>query len=294
MPRRFATSTGLLRPALACILALWLAAGCAGPAKKKPVPTAASALVCIQPDAYPKFIDDMHYDGLAHGISKSLAYLARVPSERRFTFGPDTYTAAHLIRSLRCFEGYARSAPSAADLGRWIADNFRVYRATGAPDTGKVLFTGYYEPLLKGSRVKSGPYRFPVYARPDDLLSVDLSRFSDRFGKQVLYGRVSGDALVPYYDRQQIDNADVLAGKARCLAWLKDPVDRFFLHIQGSGKIFLDNGIIIQKQDIIAVVLFCIVNPGIITASDAQIVGKRQINNLFFIFVRNLLPGSIC
>ncbi|RUA00871.1 MAG: murein transglycosylase [Deltaproteobacteria bacterium] len=209
---------------------------------KPPPPTAETALVPVQADDFPVLNDDLNYDGLAAAVSQSLVYLARVSPDRRFQYGPDTYTAAHVIRSLNVFLEKIREKPSAAALTVLLRTKYRIYRSLGKNESGEVLFTGYYEPILRGSRVRQGRYQYPVYGRPKDLITVDLGRFKDKYQGERLVGRVTGGALIPYYDRQQIDEKDALKGKAPVLAWVDDPVALFFLHIQGSGKIYLDNG----------------------------------------------------
>lgn len=103
------------------------------------------------------------------------------------------------------------------------------------------LFTGYYSPLLEGSLKRSAKYSIPLYATPDDLISVDLTPFApDLKGKRII-GRVAHKTLVPYYTRHAIDNG-AIKQSARVLLWLKDPIDRIFLEIQGSGMVKLDDG----------------------------------------------------
>ena len=215
--------------------------GCAVPEKRpeKPPPT---ALERMEQNEVPDFFDDMCFDGLAYGISKSIAYLKRVPADRAFDFAGDTYSATHMIRSLERFARFIETGPSTGQLRRFIAGNYRTYRSVGSGPDGRVLFTGYYEPVLRGYREKKGAYRFPIYARPEDHIELDLSRFSKRFKGESITGRIEGNRFVPYYDREEIDQKGLLAGKARVLAWLADPVDLFFLHIQGSGKVFLEDG----------------------------------------------------
>ena len=103
------------------------------------------------------------------------------------------------------------------------------------------LFTGYYEPTLHGSRVEGGAFTVPLYLRPPELVSVDLGRFrADLKGKRIA-GKVEDGALVPYFDRKAIDEG-ALAGRDLELVWVDDPVDAFFLEIQGSGRIVLTDG----------------------------------------------------
>jgi len=102
-------------------------------------------------------------------------------------------------------------------------------------DTG--LVTGYYEPIVDGSRVPSAEHRFPIFGVPDDLIVVDLPET-----RQLrLRGRLEGRRLVPYYSRAEIDARGEALG-APVLAWSGDPVELFFLQIQGSGQVRLENG----------------------------------------------------
>ena len=103
------------------------------------------------------------------------------------------------------------------------------------------LFTGYYEPLLEGSRTPGGRHSVPLLARPDDLVMVELGRFREGLRGERVAGRVEGGALVPYPDRAAIARG-ALGERARPIVWLADPVDAFFLHIQGSGRVALAEG----------------------------------------------------
>jgi membrane-bound lytic murein transglycosylase A len=205
-------------------------------------PTRDKVMQRISAWSYPKFSDDMLFDGLEHGISQSLVYLSKVPADRQFVFGKDRYTAQHMIRSLEYFLAYIQTRPSSEDLDKFIRSKYIVYRSVGRNADDEVLYTGYYEPYLRGSLTPSGQYRFPIYARPSDLLTVDLSLFSEKYAGQRIIGRRAGQTVVPYYDRDEIDSEGVLDGKAEVLAWVDDPVDVFFVQIQGSGKVYLDNG----------------------------------------------------
>ena len=106
-------------------------------------------------------------------------------------------------------------------------------------DTG--LVTGYYIPNLNGSRQRSDRYRYPLYALPDDLLIVDLRSVYPDLANYRLRGRLVGRKVVPYYSRAELDSDPApLAGKE--LFWIDDPVELFFMHIQGSGRVLLDDG----------------------------------------------------
>src|SRR5262249_7337792 len=119
---------------------------------------------------------------------------------------------------------------------------FQVLNADG---TEEGLITGYYEPLLRGSRKPGARYRFPVFGVPDDLLVIDLAELYPELKGMRLRGRVEGRRVVPYFDRAQIEQGRAgVSGKE--IAWVDDPVDLFFLQIQGSRRIALDSGVTIR------------------------------------------------
>jgi membrane-bound lytic murein transglycosylase A len=224
------------------VLALFLALGLGACAAVSPTPEPRPALVRLAPGSYPAFSDDLHYDGILHAIDRSLEYLRRLPPDRRFRFGEDEYDREHLVRSLEAFAAFVRGQPDTKALNDYLRSHFRAYAAGGRPPDGEVLFTGYYEPLLKGREAPDSRFRWPVYARPDDLVTANLGDFSQRYEGERIVGRVSGGRFEPYFERSAIDGRGALSGRADVLAWVDDPVDLFFLHIQGSGKIFLPSG----------------------------------------------------
>ena len=123
--------------------------------------------------------------------------------------------------------------------------HFLPYRVANADRSVQGLVTGYYEPLLRGSRRKEGPYRYPLYAAPEDLLIVDLAEIKPELKHLRLRGRLEGRRVVPYYPRAEIERGlPALAGKE--LLWVDDPVDLFYLQIQGSGRVRLDTGELVR------------------------------------------------
>jgi membrane-bound lytic murein transglycosylase A len=109
--------------------------------------------------------------------------------------------------------------------------------AAGRVQTGR--FTGYYEPEIKGSRTQHGAYQVPIYAKPDDLVQVDLGAFRPALQGERIAGRLEGAKLVPYPSR-----ADIAAHglNAKILFYTDEPVELFFLHIQGSGRVTFEDG----------------------------------------------------
>lgn len=134
-----------------------------------------------------------------------------------------------------------RTSPSRADARTLFESRFKVYRVANADGSVEGLMTGYYEPILRGSRKRAGPFRHPLHATPDDLVSVDLVSAVPEAAGLRLRGRVEGRKVIPYYTRAEIEQGRAkLAGKE--LLWIDDPVELFFLHVQGSGRVRLDNG----------------------------------------------------
>jgi len=103
------------------------------------------------------------------------------------------------------------------------------------------LFTGYYEPELQGRWRPAGAFQVPIYSRPKDIVSVDLGDFRRELDGTHLAGRLEGEKLVPYYSRAEI-NAGALKGQELEIMWVSDPVEAFFLHIQGSGRVRFADG----------------------------------------------------
>lgn len=123
----------------------------------------------------------------------------------------------------------------------FFESNFTPYKVQQADGTSAGLMTGYYVPDLKGSRYASSEYPYPLYQRPDNLLTIDLSEVYPDLSDYRLRGRLDGHRVIPFWNRGEIDSFErPLRGQE--LFWVADPVDLFFLHIQGSGRILLDNG----------------------------------------------------
>jgi membrane-bound lytic murein transglycosylase A len=232
--RVFTVNSRLVRLA-ACliVLAAWLG-GCAAPQKR--------SLQTLSAAKYPDFKDDIQYDGLEHSIRQSIAYLQRVPPNREFRFEDDRYSAEHMLRSLETFLAYVQTRPSQRDLNRYIRDNYQVYRSVGSGPDRDVLFTGYYEPFLTARKHPDNRYNVPILGRPDDLVTIDLAAFSTKYAGEKLTGRLVDRTVIPYFERKDIEGEGALGAKAPVLAWLEDPVDLFFLQIQGSGRVYLDTG----------------------------------------------------
>ena len=139
----------------------------------------------------------------------------------------------------------AEQLPATASVREFFESGFLPYRVANADGSVEGMVTGYYEPLLRGSRRKEGAYRYPLYAAPADLLIVDLSEVNPELKHLRLRGRLEGRRVVPYYPRADIERGlPGLTGKE--LLWVDDPVDLFFLQIQGSGRVRLASGELVR------------------------------------------------
>ena len=138
-----------------------------------------------------------------------------------------------------CADAAALTTPDDAAVRAFLETRFQPWQATMDDGSEDGLVTGYYEPLLKGDRARTERARHPLYAAPADLVTVDLASVYPELKNLRLRGKLVGNKLVPYSARRDIE-AQGLAGKS--IAWAEDPVDLFFLQIQGSGRIELPDG----------------------------------------------------
>ena len=121
------------------------------------------------------------------------------------------------------------------DARQFFEQNFTPFAISG-----DALFTGYYEPEIRGSRTRQGAFQTAVYGLPADLVRADLGLFNSKFAAEHISGRVDGQRLLPYADRAEIDAKGVPA--APVLFYTDDAIALFFLQIQGSGRVVFDDG----------------------------------------------------
>ena len=135
--------------------------------------------------------------------------------------------------------------PGASAVRSFFESRFTPWRVSNPDGTKEGLITGYYEPLITGSRHKGGAYAWPVLGVPDDLLSIDLGEVLPDLKGQRLRGRLVGRKVVPYYSRAELARmADRFAAKA--ILYADDAVELFFLQVQGSGRVKLPDGNIVR------------------------------------------------
>jgi len=204
--------------------------------------------------------------------------------------------------------------PDSDSVRAYFRQNFSVYKTTNVDGAESGLITGYYQPILKGSRTKSAKYPFPLYTTPPDLITVELDGLFPELKYKRVRGRVVGNKLVPYFNRAEIetDNSPI---KGRELVYIDNIVDVFFLQIQGSGVVQFENGEQVmvgyadQNGHTYNSVGRLLIERGELTSANASMAGIKNWvknnplrfrellnNNPSFVFFRELpsgLPGPI-
>jgi membrane-bound lytic murein transglycosylase A len=140
-----------------------------------------------------------------------------------------------------CSAAKALNKPNKQAVQSYFQQYFNVFSANNQDGTDTGMMTGYYEPLLKGSRTKSSQYSYPIYRQPSDMIIVELSELYPELKNKRVRGKLAGNKLLPYYSRAEIESSpSPLAGTE--LVWINDIIDVFFLQVQGSGLVQFENG----------------------------------------------------
>ena len=185
------------------------------------------------------------------------------PAPERALYSPTTFSAlpgwdaTRLEPSLRAFLAGCPRAPGPlinacaiatsvpvgdeAAARRFFEGTFTPYALASSESGDSGLITGYYEPILRGGRLRSETNRYPIFGVPADLLVVDLATVAPETRNIRLRGRLEGRRVVPYYTRAEID-ARGESFPAPVIGWAADPVELFFLQVQGSGQLQLETG----------------------------------------------------
>jgi membrane-bound lytic murein transglycosylase A len=191
--------------------------------------------------------DDMEFKGLADAVRQSLEYYKKLPPEAQFSLGPERVAALDMIVTVQNFLLIIENDSLSYDKkGEQIRKGFVLYRSVGSNGSGRVLFTGYYEPVLTCRLNADDVYKYPLYKRPDDIIEIDLSLFGNGFPKNKIFGRLEGKKVVPYYSREEIDQKNAFAGRDLEILWCADILDIYTLQVQGSGKVDLGDGNVIS------------------------------------------------
>ena len=233
-----------MRPLVAACCLLGLAACVVPPAEDgndslseydyQLAPTEAGIVPLPLGEAWPDFsMGWQRRDELAEAAGYSLAYLGKPSSQGYFPYGPnDEITHERMVASLEAFRDVLHESRSAEEFLDRLEQDFEVWVARGRTDTGDVYFTGYGTPILDGATERGGPYQYPLYRKPEDLVKEDdgTSR-----------GRALGDgSFAPYWTHRELLDGGHLDGLE--LVWLTHPFDAYIAHVQGSAVIRLPEG----------------------------------------------------
>lgn len=220
----------------ACLLLLFTAACDQKPAEEEPK-------LILQPASFndlPAWDQD-DLSGFQQAFTQSCTVFFKKAGDQIFTFAD--YEVPYSTWHNHCA---ALSDMGEDKIRPYLENNFEVFAVTNNGQA-QGLFTGYYEASLHGSLTRSAEYNIPLHKRPDDLVMVHLGEFRESLKGQRIAGRVKNGTLKPYEDRSEIINGNwPYNDKDHVLVWVNDPVDAFFVQIQGSGLVELDDGSLLR------------------------------------------------
>jgi membrane-bound lytic murein transglycosylase A len=231
---------GVLRTMAAAALAI-LVTGCASVPPATPVVAPAPT---TQPNslpatyrpaswrALPGWTDDRVQDAWP-AFRVGCAALAHPDASTRATWNPPCAAAGSI------------DMRDASAIRAFFEEHFSPYQVSAVDGRETGTITGYYEPLLAGSRTRTPRFAVPLYAPPDDLLTVELGDLYPELRDKRVRGRVEGRKVVPYWTRADIERGRVTLGD-KVIAYVEDPVEAFFLQIQGSGRVGLADGTVMR------------------------------------------------
>ena len=234
------------------LMALMFLVGCAAPLVRPtpPVPPAPTvpteARLALQPATFAQL---QGWSGDAHGealvaFRTSCARLTKLPTDRPLSGRKGDPGGVAGDWTAACSAAASLDAAGDAAARRFFETWFQPW-AVSDNNNARGLFTGYFEPELRAARKRGGPYQTPLLARPGDLITASLGHFDEELNGVTIWGKVEGGRLHPYADRATIE-AGLLGGRERPLFWVDNPVDAFFLHVQGSGRLRLVDGTVVR------------------------------------------------
>ncbi len=227
-------------------------------------------LQIVQESHWPVLQDDLNLQSLRLALERNLVYLNKLSGKRKFHYGSQVVNADQVLERQGELLDFIQQNHDEQKLELFLKKRFKLLESVSSSrlswrkEENPVLFTGYYVPTLRGSRQPDEKYCYPLYKKPSDLVTVDLSKFDLQrrvrnlwpwlaklpFGPRLeelyfstLQGRLlESGKIVPYHTRAEIDYDGKLEKDNLELVWVDDDVDRFFLQIQGSGLVRLADG----------------------------------------------------
>jgi membrane-bound lytic murein transglycosylase A len=190
--------------------------------------------ISLQKKALPPLLheDNGTRSSLEQAVQNTMSALATLDPAERVTIGDRTLTVRDLRETLSSFLDILDPSLDEKERAIRMGERFDLYEVPR-----EVLFTGYYEPLLSGSLVPTDRFRYPLYRRPEELKEKTFHPGGGNRGREEIY-----------FSRKEIDEEGALRGRGLELVYLEDPVERFFLHVEGAGSIRLPDQRILQVQ----------------------------------------------
>lgn len=219
------------------------------PAGSLPAKPEAMPIMPLAPGDIPSFADLDDKKALLKAAALNMRYFQSLKTPAiAYSFGSRKISTDTLAASTGEFMKIISEASDQAELDRRLNETFDVYQLAGRDSTGTVVFSSYYEPTLEASLRRTDEYKYPIYAKPADLISVNLEDFNEKFKGEKITGRLEKGSLVPYLTREEIDFDNALAGKGLELAWFRKRSDILDLQTQGSGRLRLPDGRVIKAK----------------------------------------------
>jgi membrane-bound lytic murein transglycosylase A len=196
----------------------------------------------VPPAEWPILDDDSDWTGLEAAVTYSLNYLKSRPAEEKWVLADGELSRREVAESLALFLKISGEAGDRSARLQKMKEVFQLYRWVQGEEPTPLLMTGYYEPTLQGRRAPDPPFVYPVYRLPEDMVFIQAGKFNRELEGRKWTGRLKGNQVLPYYTRQEIDQEGALQGKGLELLWVDDPILLFFMQIQGSGQVVLEDG----------------------------------------------------
>jgi membrane-bound lytic murein transglycosylase A len=215
------------------VVTVILIVGADGEARSAAAECRATSAVPLSADQLPAITDDFSRESLLSALDNSVRYWQKQQEDKVVELCGTLLSPSRMVESLISFKTVYSESP-ADELGGKLADNFYFCKMNGARN---ILVTGYYQPILQASLEKKEPFIFPLYRLPSDLIKIQTTSNGT---KQVQIGRFVDGELRKYWSREEIDKGQHLKGYE--IAYLEDPLDAFFLQVQGSGLLQLQDG----------------------------------------------------
>lgn len=189
----------------------------------------------------PGWSADRQGDGLA-ALQRSCTRILASAQDR--AIGPTGFARSAASWRMACEQALQLDPADHAAARAFLEREFAPFAATDG-DIADGLFTGYYEPELRGARAPDARYKVPLHGRPADLVTVDLALFKPEWKGQRITGQLQSGTLKPYPTRAEIEAGALRNAKSE-IVWVDDAVDAFFLQVQGSGRILFADGSVMR------------------------------------------------